>query len=101
MPIKPVRSDRATLNALLTCGELTGSEKQAFQAMYDDLLNGKIVGLSRKQRIWADAVYEKNKLGELRAQARKEARVKEKASQTSLLDTLPKPLKPPTKKTAA
>lgn len=76
MPVKVVRTDRATLNALLTSGKLTGGELSAFQQMYDDLMGGKIIGLSKKQRLWADSVYEKYKLGEIRAQVRKEARAR-------------------------
>jgi hypothetical protein len=94
MPVKVVRSDRATLSALLTSGKLTGGELSAFQQMYDDLMGGKIIDLSKKQRLWADSVYEKYKVGEIRAQVRKEARARVQTPQVFPWETnLPK--KPP------
>lgn len=38
--------------ALLSSKKLKPAETKAFQYMYDDLRNGKIVGLSKKQRDW-------------------------------------------------
>jgi hypothetical protein len=59
-----MRTDSQTLRALLTLppGKLSKSEQRAFQAMYDDLVNGKMVQLSRKQKEWAEEVFLKNDL---------------------------------------
>lgn len=46
----------------LPSGKLSSSERRAFHAMYDDLVNGKYIGLSRKQRAWAEQVYLKYEL---------------------------------------
>ncbi len=63
--------------------------------MYDDLMNGKIIGLLPKQRLWADAIYDEHKLGDIRYASRKEARVRVRKEETNFLDTMPRPLKPP------
>jgi hypothetical protein len=62
--------------------------------MYDDLMSGKIINLSQKQRLWADALYMKHKLGEVRHAAQRQARVRVK-QETNFLDTMARPLKPP------
>lgn len=95
MPVKRVRTDSATLNGLLTCGKLTRAEQSAFQEMFDNLAQGMVIQLSPKQRIWADSVYEKYKVGEMVADRNRQARVKVKATKQSALDTMPRPLKPP------
>jgi hypothetical protein len=89
------RTDRATLSALLTSGKLTGSEQGVFQGWYDDIMGGKRIGLSPKERLWADSVYEKHKLGDARYAGRKEARARIRKDEVSLLDKMPRPLKPP------
>jgi hypothetical protein len=95
MPAIQQRTDRATLEGLLTCGKLTRGEQTAFQQMYDDLMGGKIIGLTKNQRLWADTVYEKNKVGDMRVESRKKARARLNAEKTTFLDRMPKPLKPP------
>jgi len=91
----PSRTDRVTLNALLTSGKLTGGEQRVFQGWYDDLMNGMKIGLTPKERLWADSVYDKHKLGDIRYEKRKEARVRITKETGSLLDQMPRPLKPP------
>jgi hypothetical protein len=95
MPKPQPRTDRATLNALLVSEKLTGGEQRAFQAMYDDIMQGARISLSPDQRLWADAIYAKHKLGDVRAASRREARVKVRQKETNFLDTMPRPLKPP------
>lgn len=97
MAIKRERTDKATLNALLTCGKLTSGEQTAFQHMFDDLMGGKIIELSKKQRLWADSVYEKYKVGEIRSLVRKEARARIQKPEKFAWEVGPKPLKPPGK----
>ena len=46
----------------LPMGKLSGPEKRAFQAMYDNLVNGKVVNLTKKQRWWLEDVYRKHDL---------------------------------------
>ncbi len=72
--MRPIRTDRVVLNALLTCGKLSRGEHSAFQAMYDDVVSGRVINLSKKQRLWADSVYDKYKIGEMKSEKRKEAR---------------------------
>lgn len=56
-------SDLQVLRALLgTDGKLTSGEKRAFQAMYDNVAAGMVIQLSKKQRIWADSIFDKHKL---------------------------------------
>ena len=95
MPRQPPRTDRVTLNALLTSGRLTHSEQTAFQQMFDDLIGGKVIGLSPKQRLWADSVFERHKLGEVHAAVRKQARARVQKDKTDFFESLPRPLKPP------
>lgn len=95
MPRSQPRTDRATLNALLTSGKLTGTEQRIFQQMFDDIVGGKVINLTQKQRIWADSVFEKHKLGEVRQAVRKEARARIQKNETNFLDNMPRPLKPP------
>jgi hypothetical protein len=59
--LKPGRSDRQTLSALLLSGKLTPSEEKAFRSMYNSLETGQI-RLTPPQRMWADEVYKKLKL---------------------------------------
>lgn len=94
MPKPQKRTDRTTLSALLTCGKLTASEMRVFQGWYDDIMGGKLVGLSPDQRLWADSIYEKHKLGDVRFEHRKEARARV-TKEERLLDKMPRPLKPP------
>jgi hypothetical protein len=95
MPKPQPRTDRATLSALLTSGKLTGGEQTAFQGMYDDIMQGRRISLSPEQRLWADTVYNKHKLGDIRAASRREARVRVRYEETNFLDKMPRPLKPP------
>ena len=91
----PQRTDKATLNGLLLSGKLSPDQQRAFQNMYDDLMNGKIVNLSKKQRLWADTLWQQHKVGDMVFNRRKEARVLLKENAPLALDTMPKPLKPP------
>jgi hypothetical protein len=95
MPVKAPRTDRATLSALLTCGKLTSSERTAFQQMYDDIMGGRVIDLSKKQRLWADSLFEKYKLYEERAATRAAARTRIRTEEKHGFETMPRPLKPP------
>lgn len=79
----------------LPVGKLSTSERKAFQAMYDGLANGKYIGLSRKQRSWAEQVYMKNDLHRKPLQKLKKIATKDKVK--SVIDIGPRPLKPPGK----
>ncbi len=61
MALKPGRSDRQTLSALLLSGKVTHTEEKAFRSMYNALEGGQI-RLTEPQRLWANEVYEKLKL---------------------------------------
>ena len=80
MAPRPPRTDRIVLSAILACGKLTRAEQSSFQKMYDDLDAAKIIDLTKKQRLWADAVYDKYNVSELRAQQRRAIRARERRS---------------------
>lgn len=86
-------TDKQMLTSILNVEKLTPGEKRAFQAMYDDLMNGKIIGLSKMQRLWAGQLYAKYNLDKVRG-PNKPVAVKDKGAPLAL-DTMPKPLKPP------
>lgn len=98
MPKPQRRTDRATLSALLTSGKITASEMTVFQRWYDDLMAGKKIELTPRERSWADDVYERHKLGDVRYAQRKEARARIDKEKVDFLAKLPKPLKPPGRK---
>ena len=99
MPRPQPRTDRVTLSALLTSGKLSGAQQKVFQGMYDDLMGGKIISLSEKQRLWADTLYNKLKIGDIRYAQRKAARARvQKEEAGKGLDSMPRPLKPPGRK---
>ncbi len=95
MPKPQPRTDRATLSALLTSGKLTGSEQRIFQGWYDDIMGGKRVSLTPRERSWADDLYEKHKLGDIHYGKRKEARARIDKGKVDFLANMPRPLKPP------
>jgi hypothetical protein len=55
-------TDLQMLQGLLTLplGKLPATEKRAFQAMYDNLVNGFCTSLSPKQRDWVLGAFLKN-----------------------------------------
>ncbi len=86
-------TDLKLLRILLSLtSKLTKSEKGAFQAMYDDLANGKIVRLSKKQRQWLEAVYYHHNLHQKPITLKK---ITTKDKVKGVLDLGPLPLKPP------
>lgn len=97
MALKPGRSDRQTLSALLLSGKLTLSEERVFRSMYDALEGGQ-VRLSPSQRMWADQIYEKLKLDE--ATPSKFKTIRPRGVATSGYDEMVKnlPLDPPGRK---
>ena len=78
MAPRPPRTDRVVLNAILACGKLTRAEQSSFQQMYDDLEAARIIDLTKKQRLWADSVYDKYNVSELRAAQRRAIRARER-----------------------
>lgn len=95
---KTKKTDLQVLRALLNLplGKLTSSEKSSFQMMYDLLATGQQIDLSKKQRAWADSVYDKHDLDKPRTEGARKVEVKDK-SLISPLDNMPKPTKPPGK----
>ena len=80
----------------LPLGKLSDNERRAFQAMFDDLSNGRIVNLTKKQRSWLLDLYQKHELHRKPLPRLKKIKVKDKMSK-SKLDFGPLPLKPPGK----
>jgi len=96
--LKPGRSDRQTLSALLLSGKLTLKEERSFRSMYDALESGQLK-LTPPQRMWADQIYEKLKLDT--AEPSKFKTLKARGSSTmSDFDKMVqnRPLKPPGRK---
>jgi len=67
-------------------------ERRPFQAMYDGLMNGKIIGLSKKQRKWVHDAFLGHRLDSKPVPLKKIA-VKDKVQKP--LDFGPLPKKPP------
>lgn len=61
--------------------------------MYDDLSNGKVVNLSKKQRAWLEMVFHKHDLHRKPLPRLKRIQTKDKG--VGVLDLGPLPLKPP------
>ena len=91
---KTKKTDLQVLRALLSMpvGKLTASEKSSFQGMYDQVASGRVISLSKKQREWADAAYDRHDLDKERPPARP-VEVKDKT--LLKVPENPKPLKPP------
>lgn len=66
------KTDLQVLRAILNLPppKLSVSERKTFQAMYDQLAAGMMIGLSKKQRVWADSVYDRNDLDRERPAAK-------------------------------
>ena len=54
-------SDKEVLSALITIGQLTRQEREAFEGMWDQV-DGRRGKLSPKQRTWAEKVFYAQKL---------------------------------------
>jgi hypothetical protein len=98
MALKPGRSDRQTLSALLLSGKVTLDEERAFRSMFNALENGQI-RLTPPQRMWADEIYNKLKLDDAKPSKFKKLPSKPNGVTASPYDELVKnrPLKPPGK----
>lgn len=61
---KTKKTDLQVLRALmgLPAGKLSGNEKTVFRRMFEDVNGGMVIGLSKKQRMWAESVYDKHDL---------------------------------------
>jgi hypothetical protein len=92
------QTDLQILRALLSLPQdkLYLSKKKLFQFWYDDLMNGKMVNLSEKQRTWAEDLFLENNLDRDRPPS-KVIEVRDKGPGVIFLDNMPKPLKPPGK----
>jgi hypothetical protein len=78
----------------LPTGKVAESTRVVFRQLLDDLNNG-VVSLSKKQRAWVEAVYRDNDLHKSTAPRRP---IPGRVKGGSLLDQMPRPLKPPGKK---
>jgi len=50
-------TDLTLLWAVISSKKLTPGEQKAFQNMYDDLRDGRMISLSKNQRIWVEKKY--------------------------------------------
>jgi hypothetical protein len=91
----PKQTDKETLQRLLASGKLTPVETAEIQQSYDAVVAGK--ELDSDQRLRANALYDKNKLGEENVQV---GRRRGQAKTDELLakfDAMPRPKRPPGK----
>lgn len=95
MPPTDLHMIRALLS--LPVGKLSTSEQSAFQAMFDQLATGRQVSLSVKQRAWVNSAFVTHRLDKGEQPPLKRIQVKDKSLIVSSLDTLKKPLKPPSR----
>ena len=90
-------TDLQMLSALLRLQAPLPKGRRAFQGMYDDLHNGKIVRLSQKQRFWVEQMFFQYKLDrrELPPKPSVPPIRDKRPSQEPILDFGPLPKKPP------
>ena len=90
-------TDLQMLSALLRLQSPLPKGRRAFQGMYDDLHNGKIVRLSKKQRFWVEQTFFQHKLDrrELPPKPDKPPVRDKRPQQEVILDFGPLPKKPP------
>jgi hypothetical protein len=74
------KTDLQILRALLSLpmGKISPREKQVFQGMYDSVATGQVINLSKKQRLWAESVYDKLELGKRPQPPARKVEVKDK-----------------------
>jgi hypothetical protein len=90
-------TDLQMLSCLLRLRAPEPKGRRAFQAMYDDLINGKIIRLSKKQRAWVEELFFHHKLDrrELPPKPDKPPIKDKRPQQEVILDFGPLPKKPP------
>lgn len=87
-------TDLTMLRQLLSLpqGRLKPGEARAFLGMYEDLSNGKLVGLTKKQRLWAHETFLGHRLDSQPVPLKK---IKVRGRVQKPLDFGPLPKKPP------
>lgn len=80
---------------VLSAKRLKPAEKRAFQGMYDDLQNGVIIHLSKKQRAWVKSVYQDHDLHMKPLPPKKPPTKDKRGGRAPILDFGPLPKKPP------
>lgn len=85
-------TDVTMLNALLLLPREKLKERGPFQAMYDSLMLGKVVNLTKKQRKWVEGVFLAHQLDKKPMPSRKAPTVDKRKA---VLDFGPLPKKPP------
>ena len=91
----PKLTDKETLRALLASGKLTLEETREIQQSYDALITGQ--ELEPHQRMKANTLYEKYKLGEERVQASRKRGQSKLGELLAKFDAMPRPKRPPGK----
>lgn len=87
-------TDLTMLRQLLSLpdGRLKTGEKRAFLHMYEDMVTGKLVGLTKRQRAWVNEVFVDHKLDKNPVALKK---IKVRGRVDKPLDFGPLPKKPP------
>ena len=95
--MSPVKlPQREMLRRLLDSGQLEATEVEPVRKLYDDIVTGRIGGLSQQQAAWAEELCRRG--GIVVARARPDTRKKGKDEAKRLVadfDALPRPKKPP------
>lgn len=90
-------TDMVLLRVLLSSKKLSASQDKAFGQMLQDMVDGKLVNLSKKQKDWATQLYDQHNLKGKPVNLKEAPKPrKDFHAPPSVWDT-PKPLKPPGK----
>jgi hypothetical protein len=89
----PKLTDKETLQTLLGSGKLTPGETTDIQQSYDALVAGH--ELEPHQRMKANTLYDKHKLGEERVQASRKRSQSKTGELLASFDAMPRPKRPP------
>jgi hypothetical protein len=91
----PKLNDKETLQRLLASGRLTLAETAEVQESYDILVAGK--ELESPQRMKANTLYDKYKIGEERTQVGRRRGQSKLGELLAKFDAMPRPKRPPGK----
>lgn len=91
----PKLADKETLQRLLASGKLTLAETAELQQSYDALVAGK--ELESPQRMMANTLYDKYKIGEERVQGGRRRGQSKLGELLAKFDAMPRPKRPPGK----
>ncbi len=90
-------TDMVLLRTLLASKKLSGGQEKAFGQMLQDMVDGKLVSLSKKQKEWAMQLYSTHNLQGKGIQPKAAPKPRQEFDAPPMVWDTPKPLKPPGK----